>query len=63
MPREKSDYRDYLERLDAAFPGRELLTKSELAAWCGVKVETLNKRYGWPRGLLTKVRVAKDMAS
>ena len=27
MPREKPSYRDTLDRLDAAFPGKELLKK------------------------------------
>lgn len=63
MAREKADYRDYLERLDKAFPGKELLTRTELAIWAGVSVKTLTKRYDWPKGLVPKVRVAKDLAS
>lgn len=46
MPREKPIYRDTLDRLDAAFPGKELLQKKELAAFLGVSLQTVERRMG-----------------
>ena len=43
MPREKEGFRDNLERLDEAFPGKELLTQREAAAYCGVCRQTIAK--------------------
>lgn len=63
MPKEKADYRDLLERLDAAFPGRELLTKRDVAAWLGVNEKTVKRRYGWPRGKVSKTQVARAVSS
>ena len=60
MPREKADYRDLLDRLDAAFPGKEMLTKAEVAEWLGVGRNTVTRRYGWPRGKITKTQVARS---
>lgn len=63
MPRERPDYRDLLERLDVAFPGKEMLTKREVAEWLGVGRNTVNRRYGWPRGKVTKTQVARSVAT
>ena len=63
MPRENPDYRDILERLDAAFPAKEVLTKTETAAWLGVSVKTLKRRYNLPPGFNSKVQIAKAVAS
>lgn len=40
MPREKELFRDNLVRLDAAFPGRELLPLKEAAEYVGVSYKT-----------------------
>ena len=63
MPRENPDYRDTLERLDAAFPGREALTKAEVAAWLGISTKTLKRRYNLPPGNNTKVQIARVVSS
>ena len=63
MPRERTDYRDLIERLDAAFPGRDLVAKSEVAAWMGISKTTLRRKYQLPPGqLVTKTAVARAMA-
>ena len=46
MSREKELFRDNLERLDKAFPGKELLTQTEAAAYCGVNRITLREHVG-----------------
>ena len=61
--REKPDYRDLLMRLDEAFPGRELLTKSDVAGWLGVAPKTVSRRYGWPRGKVSKTQVARSVST
>lgn len=43
MSREKQGFRDTLERLDKAFPDRELLTITDVAQFTGVKRETVRK--------------------
>jgi len=63
MPRENPDYRDILERLDKAFPNKEVLTKTETAAWLGISLKTLKRRYSLPPGYNSKVQVAKAVAS
>ena len=63
MPRELPNYRDILERLDEAYPGKEVLTKTETAAWLGISTKTLKKRYNLPPGFNSKVQVAKAVAS
>ena len=64
MPREKTDYRDYVARLDAAFPGRELVAKSEIAGWMGISKRTLLRRYDLPPGqYVTKTALARAMSA
>ncbi|MBO7668347.1 MAG: hypothetical protein J6T26_07785 [Firmicutes bacterium] len=59
---ETQEYRDVLERLDAAFPGRELLTKAEIAGWMGIHISTVTRRFRWPRGLVAKTTVARAIS-
>lgn len=63
MPRENPDYRDILERLDKAYPNKEVLTKTETAAWLGISLKTLKRRYSLPPGYNSKIQVAKAVAS
>lgn len=62
MAREKADYRDLLMRLDEAYPGRELLTREEVAAFLGVNPRTVKRRYDFPAGRVTKTMVARAVA-
>ncbi len=55
-------YLDILDRLDEAFPDRELLTRAEVAAWLGVHRNTVTRRFGWPRGMISKVQVARSVS-
>ena len=64
MPLERTDYRDYIARLDAAFPGRELVAKSEIAGWMGISERTLLRRYDLPPGqYVTKTALARAMSA
>lgn len=62
MAREKADYRDLLMRLDEAYPGRELLTREEIAAFLGVNPRTVKRRYDFPAGRVTKTAIARAVA-
>lgn len=63
MPKEKPGYRDNLERLDAAFPGRELIRKSELAGWLGIDKRSVERNFDLPPGIyVSKVCVARMLS-
>lgn len=58
MSREKDLFRENLERLDRAFPGKELLTQTEAARYCGVNRITLRNQVGTVPG---GTRISKTM--
>ncbi len=45
MAREKEGFRETLERLDAQFPGREVIRRNELAEFLGVSYTTITRKY------------------
>ena len=45
MPREKPAFRETLDRLDAAFPGRETIMQKELAEYLGISPNTVRKYF------------------
>ena len=63
MPKEKADFRDWMEQLNEDFPGRQLLKKSEVAGWLGISKTTLRERYNLPPGqLVSKVAIARAVS-
>lgn len=63
--RERVDYRDLLQRLDERYPDRELLSRSDVAAFLGTSRQTVYNRYSdkFPaRVLLSKTQVARTLA-
>lgn len=62
MAREHPDFRETLARLDDTFPGRELLTREEIAAFLGVNPRTVKRRYDFPAGRVTKTAIARAVA-
>ena len=62
MAREHPDFRETLARLDEAYPGRELLTREEVASFLGVNPRTVKRRYDFPKGRVTKTLVARAVA-
>lgn len=62
MAREHPDFRETLARLDEAFPGRELLTREEVATFLGVNPRTVKRRYDFPAGRVTKTAIARAVA-
>lgn len=52
-----------LQQLEEAFPGRETITKAELASFLGISPKTLRKKYDLPPGNNTKRQIAKAVAT
>ena len=63
MAREKEGFRDNLERLDKAFPGKELLNRKDVAVYTGVSTRTVQKYLTPVCGTMyAKVTIAKWLA-
>ena len=62
MPREKPNFRDQLERIDKAFPGKEILSRKDVAQFTGICYSNINKHFKLNRGLITKVELARQMS-
>lgn len=63
MAREHPDFRETLARLDQAYPSRETLSHTEIAAWLGVSTRTVRRRYSFPQGRVNKVQIARAVTS
>lgn len=65
MAREKEGFREQLERLDAAFPGREIIRRTELAQFLGISYDTVKRQfkteYNQRMKGYTKVTVARAL--
>ena len=65
MPREKPAYRDNLERLDEAFPGKEMLTQSDVCRFTGRNHQTVKKYWGhlFKKGVaISKAVLARELS-
>ena len=49
MPREKELFRENLARLDATFPGQELIPAKKVATYLGLDVRTVIKKKDLPK--------------
>ena len=58
MPKEKPTYRLELEQLRASFPGKNVLTRTEIMAYTGKKDYWLNHHGFKGKSSLTLVQVA-----
>ena len=45
MPREKPLFRINLDRIDAAFPDKEVLSLSDIATYTGKSLRTITRKY------------------
>lgn len=59
MPREKQDFRTYLQRLDEKFPDQEILSQKECAVFLGLDPRTVKKQYQISKGGVSKVKLAR----
>ena len=61
MPIEKELFRDNLERLDAAFPGQEMLKQVEVARYCGMALNTVKKHFSFRKHRISKTVLAREL--
>jgi len=62
MSREKEGFRDNLERLDAFFPGKEMLTVKDVARFEGCCRQTASRRYRYnAHKLISKADYARQI--
>ena len=61
MAREKPAFRLQLERIQAAFPGKEMLGVYEVAKWLKMDSRTVKKRFNFRDKKISIVQLASDM--
>ena len=62
MPREKEAYRDNLERLNEAFPNKELLRIKDVAAFCGICTKYAAVRFPFKDRYISKATLARELS-
>lgn len=62
MPREKELFRDNLERLDMAFPGKELLSQKDVSKFCGMDERTSAKMFEFKNHYISKAKLASALS-
>ena len=63
MPREKLSYRDNLERLDEAFPDREMLTVTDVSKFTGVCRRVAKSWFSFNQyNYISKATLAREMS-
>lgn len=65
MSREKQGYRENLARVDEAFPGREMLTATEIARWFGCSPDKVRRDFKFSATLrrISKADLARQMTA
>lgn len=62
MPREKEAYRDNLERLNEAFPDKELLRIKDVAEFCGICTKHAAARFPFKDRYISKAVLARALS-
>ena len=63
MPKEKESYRDNLERIDAAFPDKEMLTITDVSVYIGMCRRVTKKMFSFNRfNFISKATLAREMS-
>lgn len=62
MPLEKPAYRDNLERIISAFPNQELLSKKEVADFCGLHSKTVGKMFPFKGNYISVATLARELS-
>ena len=63
MAREKPEYRRQLERIQEAFPGKEMLGIYEVAKWLHMDNRTVKKLFQFKGTKISIVQLASQMLS
>lgn len=61
MPREKECFRDNLERISNAFPGKEILTKRDVISFTGRGYYFVSTHFKFNGSNISKVELARQM--
>lgn len=62
MSREKELFRDNLERLDAAFPNKELLNQNEVSEFTGISKYNITKHFSFKNHYISKLNLARELS-
>lgn len=62
MAREKASYRDNLERITARFPDKEMLTITDVCAFCGLDYRTAKKLFEFTNNYISVAKLARQMS-
>ena len=62
MPREKESFRDNLERLDKAFPGKEMLRKTDVTNYTGMSFAKARNMFSFNGNYISKVVFARELS-
>lgn len=62
MSLEKPAYRDNLERIISAFPNQELLSKKEVADFCGLHSKTVGKMFPFKGNYISVATLARELS-
>ena len=60
MPREKESYRDNLERLMDRFPGKEILSLTEVSQYTGMGYASFEESYPYRQTVLSQPHGGHD---
>jgi len=60
---EKPAFRDNLERIDTAYPQKEMLCKKEVQAFTGLNYRTVNKMFPFQGNYISKVSLARTLST
>ena len=60
--REKAGYRDNLERIKDRFPDKELLSKKDVAEFCGIRYETVVKMFPFKNNYISCATLARELS-
>lgn len=64
MPKELETYRINLDRLDEAYPNKNVLSISDVVRYTGLNYRTVKKFFPFTKGLgVSKITVAKILAA
>ena len=62
MSCEKELFRDNLERLDAAFPNKEMLTQKDVSKFTGIGEWTVPKHFSFKNHYISKTVLARELS-
>lgn len=62
MSREKENFRDQLERIDKAFPNKEILSRKDVSKFTGICYSKVGYHFTLSKGKITKVQLAREMS-